>query len=178
MNRPRANARSGWTAAFNVLYWPLRAFARGLFTAVPAIPSAPVDVVSIDYVADAIYELCRSSRGVGQSYHITAGAHASTIQEIAHAASRYFKRPIPTVLSPEEFAQLDPKRSLALEGSRVYFPYFTIGTVFDNADTRAHLEPAGIRASPLGEYLDRLLDYATRSRWGKRPIARAEAFAH
>jgi long-chain acyl-CoA synthetase len=26
--------RSGWTAAFNVLYWPLRAFARGLFTAV------------------------------------------------------------------------------------------------------------------------------------------------
>ena len=44
---------NGWTAAFNVLYWPLRAFARGLFTAVPAIPSAPVDVVSIDYVADA-----------------------------------------------------------------------------------------------------------------------------
>src|SRR6201995_686182 len=49
---------SGWTAAFNVLYWPLRAFSRGLFDAVPAIPSAPVDVVSIDYVADAIHELC------------------------------------------------------------------------------------------------------------------------
>ena len=46
---------NGWTAAFNVLYWPLRAFARGLFTAVPAIPSAPVDVVSIDYVADAAF---------------------------------------------------------------------------------------------------------------------------
>ncbi len=55
--------RSGWTAAFNVLYWPLRAFARGLFTAVPAIPSAPVDVVSIDYVADAIHALCESPGG-------------------------------------------------------------------------------------------------------------------
>jgi thioester reductase-like protein len=33
------DCRSGWTAAFNVLYWPLRAFARGLFTAVPGIPS-------------------------------------------------------------------------------------------------------------------------------------------
>ena len=43
--------RSGWTAAFNVLYWPLRAFARGLFTAVPGVPTAPVDVVSIDYVS-------------------------------------------------------------------------------------------------------------------------------
>ena len=28
---------NGWTSAFNVLYWPLRAFARGLFTAVPAV---------------------------------------------------------------------------------------------------------------------------------------------
>jgi hypothetical protein len=62
-------------------------------------------------------------------------------------------------------------------GSRVYFPYFSIGTVFDNAATMAQLEPAGISASPLGDYLERLLDFATRSRWGKRPIARAEAMA-
>jgi hypothetical protein len=29
----------------------------------------------------------------------------------------------------------------------------------------------------LGDYMDRLLDFATRSRWGKRPIARIEALA-
>src|ERR1700742_2618641 len=40
---------NGWTSAFNVLYWPLRAFARGLFTAVPPIASPPVVVGSIDY---------------------------------------------------------------------------------------------------------------------------------
>jgi hypothetical protein len=66
-------------------------------------------------------------------------------------------------------------RAAALESSQVYFPYFAIGTVFDNAATRARLEPAGIHASPLHDYLERLLDFATRSRWGKRPIARAEA---
>jgi thioester reductase-like protein len=173
--------RSGWTSAFNVLYWPLRAFARGLFTAVPAIPSAPVDVVSIDYVADAIHELCESAGGVGETYHLTAGASASTIGEIAALASKYFRRPLPRVLSPREFAALegdgsDVQRS-ALEGSRAYFPYFSVGTVFDEAATRARLEPAGIRVTPLGDYLDRLLDFATRSRWGKRPIARVEAFA-
>jgi hypothetical protein len=27
----------------------------------------------------------------------------------------------------------------------------------------------------LGEYLERLLDFATRSRWGKRPITRVDA---
>jgi nucleoside-diphosphate-sugar epimerase len=169
--------RSGWTAAFNVLYWPLRAFARGLFTAVPAIPSASVDVVPVDYVADAAYALCESVDATGATYHLTAGAHASTIQEIADAASRYFKRPVPQVLAPAEFAAMasDSVRQSAIEGSSAYFPYFTVSTLFDNVATRALLEPAGIFAPPLREYLDRLLDFATRSRWGKRPIARVEA---
>jgi len=34
-----------------------------------------------------------------------------------------------------------------------------------------------IAPSPLSSYLGRLLDFATRSRWGKRPIARVEALA-
>ncbi len=171
--------RSGWTAAFNVLYWPLRAFSRGLFTEVPAITSAPVDVVSIDYVADAVHELCESPGGIGETYHLTAGANASTIGEIANAASRYFKRPMPRVLSPPEFAALEDGGAAraALEGSSVYFPYFSVGTVFDDAVTRARLEPSGISASPLGDYLEQLLDFATRSRWGKQPITRVEALA-
>jgi long-chain acyl-CoA synthetase len=173
--------RSGWTAAFNVLYWPLRAFARGLFPAVPAIPSAPVDVVSVDYVADAIYALCEDCGDAGETYNLTAGAHASTIGEIVSLAGRYFRRPPPKVLPPTEFAALEraasPLQRSALEGSRAYFPYFAIGTVFDEARTRARLDPAGIRVSPLGDYLERLLDFATRSRWGKRPIGRAEALA-
>jgi long-chain acyl-CoA synthetase len=170
--------RSGWTAAFNVLYWPLRAFARGLFTAVPAVAAAPVDVVSVDYVADAIHELVESPGGIGATYHLTAGVDASTIGEIAGAASRYFRKPEPTVLSPREYAALegqDGAARAAIEGSSVYFPYFSIGTVFDDAVTRARLEPVGIRVTPLGDYLERLLDFATRSRWGKRPIARVEA---
>jgi thioester reductase-like protein len=172
--------RSGWTAAFNVMYWPLRAFARGLFTAVPAVSSAPVDVVSIDYVADAIHELCESPGGIGETYHLTAGAKASTIAEIASAASRYFKRPAPQVLSPPEFAAFAANGSnagSALEQGNVYFPYFSVGTLFDDSATRARLDPLGIQASPLGDYLERLLDFATRSRWGKRPIARVEALA-
>ncbi|HTX30810.1 MAG TPA: SDR family oxidoreductase [Solirubrobacteraceae bacterium] len=173
--------RSGWTAAFNVLYWPLRAFARGLYPAVPAIPSSPVDAVSIDYVADAIYELCRSDAGIGEVYHLTAGRQASSVGELVQIASRYFKRPPPQVLPPEEFAEFTKgitgvQRS-ALGRSAVYFPYFAVSTEFDDTQARARLEPAGITASPLASYLDRLLDFATLSRWGKRPIARAEAFA-
>jgi hypothetical protein len=46
---------------------------------------------------------------------------------------------------------------------------------FEDAATRARLEPLGIRCSPLPDYIDRLLEFATRSRWGKVRIPRAEA---
>lgn len=169
---------SGWTSAFNVLYWPLRALARGLFPAIPAVASAPVDVVSIDYVADAIHELCEDAGEVGETYHLTAGADASTIGEIVNLASGYFSRPTPQMLSPAEFASFEHgvPRS-ALEGGQAYFPYFSVTATFDDAATRARLEPAGISASPLRDYMGRLLDFATRSRWGKQPIARVEAAA-
>jgi hypothetical protein len=82
------------------------------------------------------------------------------------------------VLSPAEFEALEVgSHDSALEVSRAYYPYFAIRTVFDAASARARLDPAGIHVSPLGEYLERLLDFATRSRWGKRPIARADALA-
>jgi thioester reductase-like protein len=166
---------SGWTAAFNVLYWPLRALARGLFPAVPASPSSPVDVVSIDYVADAIVELCDGAGDAGRTYHLTAGPQASTMGEIVSFASGYFHRPGPKLVPPGEFASVaDSVAKSALEEGRVYFPYFSVATTFDDAVTRARLEPTGIRVSPLREYLGRLLDFATRARWGKRPIARAE----
>ena len=170
---------NGWTSAFNVLYWPLRAFARGLFTAVPAIPSAPVDVVSIDYVADAAYTLCETSCGNGATYHLTAGEHASTIAELAGLASRYFRRPVPRVVSPAEFATmtLGATERKALEAGSEYFPYFCMEGTFDDRETRKRLEPAGITAVPLRDYVDRLLDFATRARWGKRPISRVDAFA-
>jgi thioester reductase-like protein len=173
--------RSGWTAAFNVLYWPLRAFARGLYSAVPAIPSAPVDVVSIDYVADAIYDLSAGSGGVGETYHLTAGALATNVAELTELASRYFELPPPRVVSPAEFARFvegaSGVRRSALEESHMLFPYFAIRTVFDDSRARARLEPAGIRVSPLPDYLERLLDFATRTRWGKRPLSRAAALA-
>ncbi len=172
------DSNSGWTAAFNVLYWPLRALARGLFPAVPAVASAPVDVVSIDYVADGIHELCESSGPMRQTYHLTAGANASTIAEIADLASGYFQQPSPKLLSPAEFLSSDHgiARSMLEEGA-MYFPYFSVKSTFDDAFTRSQLRPAGISAAPLRDYMDRLLEFATWSRWGKRPVARAEALA-
>ena len=48
------DSRTGHTSAFNVLYWPLKMLSRGFFKIVPADPNGVVDVVPVDYVADAI----------------------------------------------------------------------------------------------------------------------------
>ena len=75
--------RSGWTAAFNVLYWPLRALSRGLFPAVPA-----TRLVAGRRGLDRLRRRRRSTScarrpAARQTYHLTAGADASTIGEIA-----------------------------------------------------------------------------------------------
>ncbi|MBO0768328.1 MAG: SDR family oxidoreductase [Solirubrobacterales bacterium] len=167
---------TGWTAAFNVLYWPLRAIARGLLGVVPATFGSPVDVVSVDYVAAAIHALCEADAGLGQTFHLTEGRSASAIEEIAGAACGYFGQPFPEVLTPEEFAVATGIGTVsASSGASSYFPYFSNATVFENARTRAVLERLGIAPSPLRDYLERLLDFAVASRWGKAPITRHEA---
>ena len=177
--------RSGWTAAFNVLYWPLRALSRGLFSAIPADPASPVDAVSVDYVADAAHALCHDPSPVGgpggvETYHLTAGAQASTLQEICTQAARYFGRPAPRVLAPAQFAQLhadEVARAAVLETGRIFFPYFSVGARFRDDATRAQLKGSGLHVTPLSDYLERLLEFATRARWGKTRIARADALA-
>src|SRR5262249_21898549 len=122
--------------------------------------------------------LCEAHGGIRQTYHLTAGAEASSIAEIAELASGYFNQPPPRLLAPAEFLSADHgvARSMLEEGA-TYFPYFSVQTEFDDAFTRAQLAPAGISVSPLRDYMSRLLDYATHARWGKTPIPRVEAAA-
>ena len=58
-----ATSESGWTASFNVIYTPLRMYARGALPLIPARRSAPVDIVPVSYVARSILALAR--RGCG-----------------------------------------------------------------------------------------------------------------
>jgi thioester reductase-like protein len=155
---------SGWTPAFNVLYWPLRAFSRGIFQKVPALPEGRVDVVPVDYVADAIvYLLDRSEVGV---FNLVAGRDAPTVDELIDLGERRWEREIELV---------QPGEPTALADGEVYVPYFDMKVVFDDTRARALLEPAGIRPAKLRDCFDALIDYAEATRWGKRPMTREEA---
>jgi thioester reductase-like protein len=176
--------RTGWTAAFNVLYAPLRAFAAGIIPVVPARPRSPVDVVPVDYVADAVHALAEAPEATGQTFHVVAGAQATTVGEIVAMAEARFGTRTPRLVPPRAYhavvAPVVAKRAPSsarrlLQSTEPYFPYFAMRLRFDDARARAVLEPRGIRPAPLRAYFDRLIDYAVAARWGRTDIGRAAA---
>jgi nucleoside-diphosphate-sugar epimerase len=153
---------SGWTAAFNVVYPPLRAFSEGLLDVVPGRPEGIVDIVPVDYVADAIAHLLARRTEVGGTLHLVAGRHATTIGRLAAMAAARLGRPEPRFGPP-------PK------GFGALVPYFDVAARFDDTRSRGVLARAGIAPSPVDDYFDVLVAYAEEARWGRRPLTRRAA---
>jgi thioester reductase-like protein len=174
---------SGWTASFNVLYWPLRAFARGAYAALPARGDAPVDVVSVDYVADASFALSQAREAEGVTFHLTAGGLASSVGELLELASSFFERPAPRLIAPWLYRRVvhpllvrashDEGHQRALARSQIFFPYFATRVRYDNRRSRVALHGTGIGAAPLRSYFDQLVEFALEAQWGRLQIPRA-----
>src|SRR5215216_3041920 len=174
-------ASSGWTDSFNVLYTPLRAFARGHMPLVPARQESPVDVVPVDYVADAVFELTRRPVERMETYHLVAGPEATTVEEIVGLASKHLERSVPLVVPPPLYRRLihpvmlwrsEDRRERALRRLEAFFPYFSMRVRYRNERTRRLLEPKGIAVSPFRTYFARLIDFAEQADWGRRRLSR------
>ena len=180
-------ADTGWTPAFNVIYWPLKAFERGAYKALPAKLSAPVDVVPVSYVAEAIFELTQRDAPSGTTYNLAAGHQASTVGELLEMSSEYFGRRRPRVLPPVAYRRLvhplllrrgDEQRRKAVADSEVFFPYFAMRVRYDTMTARAGLAGTGVRVPALRDYFGRLMDFAVAAEWGKSARALDRDHAH
>jgi long-chain acyl-CoA synthetase len=174
---------TGWTASFNVLYTPLKAFALGNLPALPARRTSPVDVVPVDYVADAIFELSDAEAEGCPTWHLVAGPNATTVDRLIELSAGLLHRPEPVVIPPPLFRRavypvLRTRRGRVRRGldrTRVFFPYFEMEISYENEGTRRRLEPAGISVPPVESYFERLVDYALAAEWGRNQLTRAEA---
>lgn len=170
------DATTGRTTAFNVVYLPLRAYARGLLSAVPGHADAPVDLVPVDYVAGGVLELL--DLPVGGTHLLVAGDVAPSVEEFTRLAASALGRPPATVVAPDvlraAFASAGQQERARSEAVMAAFgellPYFDVGCRFADPVTAGFLQRRGLQAPALGAYLPRLLAYAERARWGKRPI--------
>jgi thioester reductase-like protein len=155
---------SGWTPAFNVIYWPLRAFERGMLEEVPADPDGIIDVVPIDYVADALLHLLDHTE-LGGVINLVAGRRAITNAQLIELACREMNRPAPRIIA----------NAAMIEQASAYLPYFDVHTRFDDRRAVELLEPAGIVMDELQSYFQPILNYARIARWGKTPLTRQGA---
>jgi long-chain acyl-CoA synthetase len=156
---------SGWTSAFNVLYWPLQAFARGLLESIPADPAGIVDMVPVDYVAEVI-ERATFTPGVGGRFHAVAAESAPTVAELIEHACGHLDRQPPVLSPPGSLPEDHP--------AAVFAAYFDVATRFDDRRARLLAGADAPMPDPLA-CLPALLEYAAEARWGKRPLTREAA---
>jgi thioester reductase-like protein len=152
---------TGWTPSFNVIYWPLQAYARGLFDPIPGDGDAPIDIVPVDVVANSLLELLRGPVRCG-TFHVVASDEAVTNERLATMAAAFFNAKPPRFAAPGE----DPSAEMRA-GPLV--PYFRVRCIFDAVRGRHVL---GATPPPLEEYFPALMRYARDARWGKSPAAR------
>jgi long-chain acyl-CoA synthetase len=174
------SSETGSTSSFKMIYWPLRVYATRRWRLVPGFADTVVDLVPVDFVARASVHLALEDRAIGRTAHLCAGPDGDvTAGEIAHAAAQFFRLPPPRFVNPllytavvRPVALLAASRASArvLREGRVYRPYFHMRLRFDPATARELLEPAGLAAPKVMDYLERVFRYCRDSDWGRRPL--------
>jgi len=174
------DSRTGITTSFKTMYWPLKVYAKHRWRTVPGHPDAVIDIVPVDFVADAVAHLALDDKAIGRCVHVCAGPEGSaTIREIGEFASRFFGIKPPRFFDPAFFlAVLRPflyltvwgQRRRVLRNGKFYLPYFRMKVAYDTTHARTLLGPAGLRAPKVTGYLEKLFRYCLDSDWGKRSV--------
>jgi nucleoside-diphosphate-sugar epimerase len=175
------DSKTGVTSSFRTLYWPLKAYAKWGWRLLPGYPETVVDIVPVDYVAQATAYLAMDEGSVGRCVHLCAGQSGSaTLRELALHAADFFHQPAPTFVNPAVFlAILRPlllatvwgRRRRVLSDGPVYRPYFRMRLTFDTTQADQLLVPRGIRPPNVRQYFEKILRYCIDSDWGRKKAA-------
>jgi long-chain acyl-CoA synthetase len=179
------DSRTGATSSFHTIYWPLRVYARKGWRILPGRGDTQVDMVPVQFVAQATERLAFESLAAGRTFHLCAGPdRGATIGEIAESAARFFRLPPPRFVPPALFLTLlrpllavtlwGPRRRILRQG-RLYRPYLDMRLEFDTTQADALLEPAGIVPPRVMDYLERLFAFCVETDWGRRLPGQAAA---
>jgi thioester reductase-like protein len=135
---------------------------------VPLRPDVRLDIINADYVGKAIADIHVKKKPKWDIYHLSSGTSSKTAQEIADALVAgqtrrrvRFVRKLETPFSKTVDAMtMAPRKSpIALPAAllKVFLPYITYDTVFDNARVVAEM---GEAPAPFTDYCTDLYHFA------------------
>lgn len=137
----------------------------------PFRPNDKLDIVNVDFVADAIATLHQKERPEFEIYHLSSGRESQTFRELTNAlaAARTKLRPLFVPALARPFGAV--VNTLANRGGavgygaslmKVFLPYLLWNTVFDN--TRVTVE-LGRKPVPFSRYSYPLLKFSRENRF-------------
>jgi thioester reductase-like protein len=174
------DSRTGEALRFQIFYHLVEFLSgRRTFGLTPALGTTRLDIVPVNYVADAIVWSSGQSATIGRVLHLCSGPRESPLltdlQTTVRAAFLASGVPVPRliVVAPRLLRALQPvvARALpaaprrALAALPIFLDYLQSEQGFANAQTTALLEPAGIPLPKVGDYLPTILSaYLRRGR--------------
>lgn len=175
-------ADTGEIRTFNTFYFPLRLYLTGKLPLIPADPALPVNIIPVDYVAEAIVRLTFCPEAEGLNFHLTAPAgslpRAGELVDFARAWAReqlglrlprplFLRLPLPQKRYRPDGGPADHSESHVqarrkslwpeLGGLLTYLPYFNERKQFQRDNVDRLLGPYALE---WREFLPRLLAYA------------------
>lgn len=140
-------------------------FLAGL-PALPFRPTDKIDIVNVDFVAEAIATLHQKAQPEHDTYHLSSGIESQTFREItqALAAAQNKRAPMFVPVAEKPFAGSvnflsNRKGSIAKGASlmKVFMPYLVWNTVFDNRRATRELSK---KPAPFSQYCYPLLKFS------------------
>lgn len=161
------DSKTGETAKFDGPYFALNAMralpSPGIFVRVGS-GTAPVNLVPVDFVLEAMAQLSSWDGSVGKTYHLT-DPHPLSAYEIeelfAKALGKQFLYvPVPTVLAKLLFSP--PPVQDYFKMPAVTVEYFDHPVKYDNAQAAADLAPFGVSCPRFTDYAQNLVAFYRR----------------
>lgn len=167
----------GRAFAFTGFYNVLRRLRREGLRLLAADSAARLDVVPVDYVADAMLSLSDESTSAGSNFHLVAGWEKSTpLRDFVRMVTAYGRQTSARVrFLPPVMAGLGrgaEKRNGSSHGSKrrsTFDEYLIPCTVFDNYLAAGDLERRGIICPPFDSYVGPVLEYVEAHGWTPPP---------
>ena len=140
-------------------------FLAGL-KVLPFRPTDKIDIVNVDFVADAIATLHQKSEPKFDTYHLSSGNGSQTFREItqALAAAQEQRAPVFVPALEKPFSKtvdaLSNRKGTTGHGAslmKVFMPYLVWNTVFDNRRVTSEL---GKNPVPFSQYSYSLLKFS------------------
>ncbi len=184
------DSTTGRTFNFNVIYYPIKLLYRGVLPVVPGRRATRLDIVPVDYVADACLALGRDAGTIGRTFHLTADEDAMPLVAVLDQVFAVFaeRREAllrsggtlpelrrPRVVGPLTWAVLRRAWRLTMKQQvlrrfgafETYLPYVFTEKRFVAEETRRALGER-VRCPPVASYFARVTEYAITREWGRR----------